>query len=99
MTIRKKTTMTGEELFTFFRKVQYPLNCSVAPNKESIKLPHSPAAAAIGTTSNCLRAILGAHSEVRNPTRTKVSPMTKPAAAAARNPSTVTAPFVPFLTF
>lgn len=79
--------------------MQNPLNWSVAPNIESIRLPQSPAIVAIGTTSSSLRATSVPHETESQPTITKVNPISKPAAAAARRPSTETAPLVPFRTF
>lgn len=85
-------------LFTLLRTVQNPLNCNVAPNRESIRLPHRPASVEIGMTNSCLRAISESHLVVKNPRRTNDSPITLPAAAAARSPALVTPPFVPLRT-
>lgn len=63
-----------------------------------MRLPHNPAIAEIGITNNCLRAISRVHVAVKNPKRTNVSPMTLPAATAARSPAFVTPPFVPLRT-
>jgi len=78
--------------------VQNPLNCKVAPNRESIRLPHNPASAATGITKSCLSATSNTHFVVKNPMSTNASPITPPAAAAARRPANVTPPFVPLRT-
>lgn len=83
---------------TLLRTVQNPLNCRVAPKRESMRLPHSPARAERGITNTCFKATSCAHFVVKNPTTTKVSPMTLPAAAAANSPAIVTPPFVPLRT-
>ncbi|KAJ8442363.1 hypothetical protein Cgig2_018619 [Carnegiea gigantea] len=76
----------------------FPTTFNVAPNKESIRLPPSPARAERGITSNCLRATSEEHLAVKNPMMTNVSPTTVPPAAAARSPVLVTPPFVPLRT-
>lgn len=83
---------------TLLRTVQNPLNCSVAPKRESMRLPHSPARAERGITRSCFKATSYVHFVVKNPKTTKVSPMTLPAAAAANSPASVTPPFVPLRT-
>jgi len=88
----------GVSKFTLRRTEQIPLNCSVAPKRESMRLPNSPARVAMGKTSSCLRTVLDSHLVVEKPRRTNDNPMTLPAAAAARIPVFVTPPFVPFFT-
>lgn len=83
---------------TLFRTEQKPLNCKVAPSRESMTLPSNPAIAERGTTSSCFRATEVVHFVVKNPTITNVSPTTLPAAIAANNPVFVTPPFVPLRT-
>lgn len=78
--------------------MQNPLNWTVAPNTESIRLPHNPAIVESGITNNCFKATSEVHFAVKNPTTTNVNPMTPPAAAAAMSPVVVTPPFVPFRT-
>lgn len=82
---------------TFLRTVQNPLYCTVAPKKESSKLPPSPARVARGITSSCFRATSG-QLAVINPIKTNSSPITQPPAAAAKSPVFVTPPFVPLRT-
>lgn len=90
----------GVRKFTLPRMEQNPLNCNVAPKRESMTLPHSPARVATGMTGSCLRTVLPlpSHLVAEIPKRTNDSPMTLPAAAAARSPLFATPPFVPFFT-
>lgn len=101
MPIGEKVSFVGSvRKFTLPRMEQNPVNCNVAPRRESMTLPHSPARVAMGMTSSCLRTVLPlpSHLVAEIPKRTNDSPMTLPAAAAARSPLFVTPPFVPFFT-
>ena len=83
---------------TLLWTLQNPLNCSVAPKIESIRLPASPTVAEKGITSSCFKNALLVQLFVKRPGKTNASPMTVPAAAATWRPPTVTPPFVPLWT-
>lgn len=83
---------------TLLRTLQNPLYCNVAPKRESIKLPASPANAASGMTDNCFQNASFVQLFVKNPGKTNANPITDPAAAAAWRPAFVTPPFVPLRT-